>query len=178
MAQALLARKLAEAGAAGSVHSAGLLRAGEPPPREVVAAMAAYRLDVAAHRSRVVSAADLSAADLVLAMAREQVRHAVVIAPAAWPRIFTLRELVRRGQEIGPRAPGQPVAEWLARIHQGRDRAALLGDSPADDVADPMGGPPQGYLVTADLLDQMISRLVELGWGRIRPCAPRRSGSG
>ena len=178
MAQALLARKLAEAGAAGSVHSAGLLRAGEPPPPEVVSAMAAYRLDVAAHRSRVVSAADLSAADLVLAMAREQVRHAVVIAPAAWPRIFTLRELVRRGQEIGPRAPGQPVAEWLARIHQGRDRAALLGDSPADDVADPMGGPPQGFAVTADLLDQMISRLVELCWGQIRPCAPRRSGSG
>jgi hypothetical protein len=45
-------------------------------------------------------------------------------------------------------------------------------------VADPMGGPPQGYPVTADLLDQMISRLVELGWGQIRPCAPRRSGSG
>jgi protein-tyrosine phosphatase len=171
MAQALLARELAAAGAAGSVRSAGLLRDGEQPPPEVISAMAAYRLDVSAHRSHVVKAADLSAADLVLAMARAQVRHAVITAPEAWPRAFTLKELVRRGQQVGPRPPGQPVASWLARIHDGRDRSALLGDSQADDVADPIGGPPQAYAATAGLLDQLISRLVELCWGRIRHCA-------
>lgn len=165
MAQALLVRRLAAVGAAGSVRSAGLLRAGEPPPPEVIRAMTAYRLDVTAHRSRVVSAADLSAADLVLAMAREHVRYAVVAAPEAWPRAFTLKELVRGGQEIGPRRPGQSLAGWLARIHDGRDRSALLGDSPADDVADPIGGSPQAYTVIVDLLDRLVSRLVELCWG-------------
>lgn len=164
MAQALLVQKLAEVGAAGSVRSAGLLREGEPPPPEVISVMAARRLDVTAHRSHVVSVGDLSASDLVLAMAREHVRHAVVTAPEAWPRAFTLKELVRRGQETGPRRPDQSLASWLARIHDGRDRSALLGDSPADDVADPIGGPLQAYATTADLLDQLVGQLVELCW--------------
>jgi protein-tyrosine phosphatase len=165
MAEALLVRRLATVGAAVSVRSAGLLRAEDPPPPEVISAMTAYRLDVTAHRSRVVSAADLSAADLVLAMAREHVRHAVVTAPEAWPRAFTLKELVRRGQEIGPRRRGQSLARWLARIHDGRDRSALLGDSPTDDVADPIGGSPQAYMGTVDLLDRLVSQLVGLCWG-------------
>ena len=42
---------------------------------------------------------------------------------------------------------------------------ALLGDSPADDVADPMGGPPQAYADTVVLLDDLLSRLAALGWG-------------
>ena len=40
--------------------------------------------------------------------------------------------------------PGEPLASWLARVQLGRDRVELLGDSPDDDVADPMGGPPMG----------------------------------
>ena len=47
-------------------------------------------------------------------------RHAVVTAPAAWPRPFTLRELVRRGAVIGPQPPGESLAGWLARAHDGR----------------------------------------------------------
>ena len=124
MAEALLTRRLAAAGVAGSVRSAGLLREGDPPPPEVISALAAYRLDVAAHRSTVLRCGGLSAAHLVLGMAREHVRHAVVADPAAWPRAFTLKELVRRGQETGPGGPGESLADWLARIHHGRDRLA------------------------------------------------------
>ena len=98
-------------------------------------------------------------------MAREHVRHAVVTAPDTWPRAFTLKELVRRGEEIGPAKPGEPLADWLARVHEGRERAALLGESPVDDVADPMGGPPQAYADTAALLDELMGRLVGLCWG-------------
>ena len=173
MAGALLTRWLAapqRAPVPAAVRSAGLfdeglLQEGEPPPPEAVSALAGYGLDVSGHRSHRVTAADLSAADLVLGMSRAHVRHAVVIAPEIWPRAFTLKELLRRGLETGPRTTGEPIADWLARVHEGRERVTLLGDSPADDVADPMGGPPQAYANTAALLNELMGRLAGLCWG-------------
>jgi protein-tyrosine phosphatase len=165
MAAALLARRLAALGVTVPVLSAGMLHDGEPPLPEVVSVMAARGLDTAWHRSHAARDADLAAAGLVLGMARENIRHAVVTVPLVWPRAFTLKELVRRGEQIGPRPPGETLAGWLRRAHAGRERAALLGDSPLDDVADPTGGPPQAYAGTAALLDGLVSRLAELCWG-------------
>jgi low molecular weight protein-tyrosine phosphatase len=170
MAQALLTNRLAALGSAATVRSGGMLGDGEPARPEAITVMAGYGLDIAAHRSRRVTAEDLEAADLTLAMARENLRHAVVTAPAIWPRAFTLKELVRRGDAVGPRAPGQDLADWLARAHDGRERAALLGDSAADDVADPTGGPPGGYAETAAILGGLLDQLAGLCWatrGRI-----------
>jgi protein-tyrosine phosphatase len=164
MAQALLTDRLATQGSAATVQSGGMLGDGQPPPPEAIAAMAGYGLDIAAHRSRRVTAQDLEGAGLTLAMARENLRHAVVAAPAVWPRAFTLRELVRRGDVVGPRAPAESLAGWLARAHDGRERTALLGDSAADDVADPTGGPPGAYTETAAILSGLIDRLVDLCW--------------
>lgn len=169
MAGALLTRSLPARSVPVAVRTAGvldegLLREGESPLPEAVAALAGYGLDISGHRSRRVTTADLSEADLVLGMTRAHVRHAVVIAPESWPRAFTLKELLRRGEVTGPRRPGEPLADWLARVHEGRERAALLGDSPADDVADPMGGPPQAYADTAALLDELMGRLAGLCW--------------
>lgn len=165
MAQALLERELTALGEPASVRSAGSLGSAAPPPPEVVATMAAYGLDVSGHRSHLVTGDDLTRADLVLAMTREHLRDAVVAVPAAWPRAFTLRELVRRGADIGPRRPGETLAGWLARAHEGRSRMALLGDSPADDIADPMGGAPGEYAQTAAELQVLSRRLADLGWG-------------
>ena len=164
MAEALLTNRLSALGSAATVRSGGMLGDGEPPRPEAITAMARYGLDIAAHRSRRVTAEDLERADLTLAMARENLRHAVVTAPAVWPRAFTLKELVRRGEAAGPRAPGQDLAGWLARAHDGRERTALLGDSAADDVADPTGGPPDGYTETAAILGSLLDRLVALCW--------------
>jgi low molecular weight protein-tyrosine phosphatase len=162
MAEALLARRMSELGSDMTVRSAGMLGDGNPPYPEVVSAMAGYGLDVSSHRSRRVTPEDLERADLTLAMARENLRHAVVCAPSVWPQSFTLRELVRRGTAIGPRAREESLAGWLARVHEGRERAALLGDSPDDDVADPAGGPWQGYAETAAVLSGLVDRLVDL----------------
>jgi len=159
MAQAMLAGRL---GAAAQVRSAGLLEPGLPPPPATVAAMAGYGRDVARYRSHTVTAGELRSADLVLAMAREHVRHVVVTEPSVWPRAFTLKELLRRGEQIGRREPGESLARWLARVHDGRERSALLGDSPEDDVADPAGGPPQAHVLTAAELDRLLSELVGL----------------
>jgi protein-tyrosine phosphatase len=164
MAEALLRQRLAKAGLDATVRSAGMLAEGEPPRPEVVAALAGYGLDVSGHRSRQMTADDLGRADLILAMARENLRYAVVTAPSIWPQSFTLRELVRRGTLIGPRAPGESLAGWLARVHEGRERAALLGDSPDDDVADPIGGPPHAYTETAAILSDVLDQLVYLCW--------------
>jgi len=164
MAAALLARELAARGVLARVRSAGMLGGGGAPPAEVVTVLAGHGLDVTGHRGRVVTAGDLARADLILALAREHLRHAVVVDPDAWPRAFTLRELVRRGEPAGPRGPAEPLAGWLARVHAGRSRLALLGDSAQDDVADPMGGPPSGYERTAAELRQLAGRLADFGW--------------
>jgi protein-tyrosine phosphatase len=169
MAAGLLAHRLSELGVTARVWSAGMLPGGDPPLREVVSVMAGYAIDITAHRSRVADRADLARADLVLAMAREHLRYAVVTEPGAWPRAFTLRELIRRGERIGARRPGEPLSGWLSRAHEGRERAALLGDSAEDDVPDPAGKPLREVVDVARLLDRSVARLAELGWAHAGP---------
>jgi protein-tyrosine-phosphatase len=169
MAAALLARRLAALGVTVPVRSAGMMSNGDPPHPEVISVMAWCGIDIASHRSRIVCAADLAPASLVLTMARDHLRHAVITEPGAWPRAFTLKELIRRGEQIGPRPPGEPFSRWLSRAHAGRERTSLLGDSPDDDVADPAGGPLRAYADTASLLDWLVARLAELGWAHAEP---------
>jgi protein-tyrosine phosphatase len=169
MTAALLARRLAALGATMPVRSAGMISGGDPPHPEVISVMASYGIQIASHRSRIVCAADLASASLVLAMARDNLRYAAITEPRAWPRAFTLKELVRRGEQIGPRPLGEPLSGWLSRVHAGRERASLLGDSLDDDVADPAGGPLRAYSDTAALLDHLVKRLTGLGWANAGP---------
>jgi len=169
MAAALLARRLAVMGVTVPVRSAGMIRCGDPPHPEVISAMASYGIEISSHSSCVALAADLARASLVLAMARDNLRYAVITEPGAWPHAFTLKELIRRGEQIGPRPPGEPFAEWLSHAHAGRERTSLLGDSAEDDVADPACGSRRAYAATASLLDQLVMRLAELGWAQAEP---------
>jgi protein-tyrosine phosphatase len=169
MAAALLAQRLVTLGVTTPVRSVGMIGGGDPPHPEVVSVMASYGIEIASHRSRVGCVDDLAPASLVLAMARDHLRHAAITEPGAWPRAFTLKELIRRGERIGPRLAGEPFSRWLSRAHEGRDRISLLGDSSDDDVADPAGGPMSAYVDTADLLDRLVTRLTELGWAHAEP---------
>ncbi len=164
MAEVLLRDRLEQVGVEVHVHSAGLLAGGRPASEHGVAVMRARGLDLTGHRSRRMTAELLRDADLVIAMAREHVREAVVLEPDAFPRTFTLRELVRRARGR-PRRPGEHLRDWAARLHDGRTRRDLLGVSSDDDIADPIGGSPQRYAATADELEELIGRVVELGWG-------------
>ena len=110
------------------------------------------------------TAEDLEAADLTLAMARENLRHAVVTAPAVWPACV-------HAQGAGPpwwggRAAGSGGGRrpWSRPRARRTGRAALLGDSAADDVADPAGGPQRGYAETAAILSGLLDQLVGLCW--------------
>jgi protein-tyrosine phosphatase len=169
MTAALLARRLAALGVTVPVRSAGMTNSGDLPHPEVISVMASYGIQIASHRSRVVCAADLASASLVLTMTRDNLRHAAIAEPEAWPRAFTLKELVRRGEQIGPRSPGEPLSCWLSRVHAGRERTSLLGDSLDDDVADPAGGPLRAYAATAGLIDHLVKSLAEIGWAHAEP---------
>jgi protein-tyrosine phosphatase len=162
MAAALLAARLEERGVKADIGSAGLLTEGWEATPEAVASMATRGFDTSGHRSRRVTAEMVRDADLVVAMAREHVREAVALAPETWPRVFTLKELVRRGEGVGPRRPGQSVSDWLAAVHHGRRPDDLLGFSPDDDVADPIGRPQAAYDRTAAELDGLVTRLAAL----------------
>ena len=162
MAAALLGRRLDEAGVKAVVSSAGLLFDGKPATDDSVAVMAGRGFDTAEHRSRKLRPDLVAGADLVIGMAREHIREAVVLAPAIWGRAFTLKEIVRRGEERGGRASGELLEQWLARLHEGRRRSDLLGESDDDDVADPIGGPRRSYQRTADELGDLTARLARL----------------
>src|SRR5688500_13518527 len=165
MAEALLRARTTAAGLDVRVHSAGLLEGGSGASPDGVAVMGGRGLDTSTHRSRQVTEAMIDDADLVIGMARGHVREAVLLVPDAFPRIYTLKELVRRGEQAGGRAPGQPLDEWLNKLHAGRTHSDLLGSSPDDDVADPIGRPRAEYERTAAELDDLVTRLFALVWG-------------
>jgi len=167
MAAALLSSRLARAGVGCRVSSAATMTPGRTADSATVQIMAARGIDVTGHRSRALTAADLTAADLVLAMSRENLRHAVVLEPRAWSHTFTFKELIRRAQADRPRHVAEPVADWLARISRGRERAQLLGGNDADDVADPAGWPLRAYEDTAELLTGLVDDLVGCCWSGI-----------
>ncbi len=164
MAEALLRQRLGDLGIDARVSSAGLLEAGNPASAHGVDILRGRGLDMTTHRSRRMSREILSEADLILGMAREHVREAVVIDAGMWARTFTLKELVRRGEAAGPRQGGETLQQWLARVGQGRRVADLMGSSPADDITDPIGGPRSAYERLAAELDDLIDRLVAVAF--------------
>jgi protein-tyrosine-phosphatase len=162
MAEGLLRHRLDGLGIEARIRSAGVLDSGSPAAPEAVAALQARGIDISAHRSQRLSGPLVADADLVLGMAREHVREVALIAPAAWPSSFTLKEFVRRGELAGPWARGQSLDEWLAKVAADRTHAEMLGSSRADDVADPIGGPPSGFEATAAELSDLVAALVAL----------------
>jgi protein-tyrosine phosphatase len=168
MAQGILSGLVAGRGGSVDIASAGLRPGGRPMASEALAALRALAAgppDMSGHVSSTLEAGDIERADLVLGMGREHVREVVVLVPGAWGRTFTLKELVRRGEGVGPRADGQPLGDWLAVASVGRTRSDMLGSNPLDDVADPIGGSSSMFEQTAAELEDLGRRLVGLLWG-------------
>jgi hypothetical protein len=97
-------------------------------------------------------------------MERLHVRDAVVADSSIWPRSFTLKEAVRRGEAVGPRRVGEALVTWIARVHEGRRTQDLLGASLDDDIADPAGGTRVEHEETADEIADLVARFVDLAW--------------
>jgi protein-tyrosine phosphatase len=165
MGEVLLRDRLIRAGVEAHVHSGGLISEGAPASAHGVTVMARRGLDLKAHRSRPFTPDDVRAADLVIGMAREHVREAVVMSPDSFGRTFTLRELARRARQAGPRRVGpdgvlEPLDTWLARVGAGRRPADLLGSSTEDDVADPIGLSKRTYERTAQEIEELVDVVV------------------
>jgi protein-tyrosine phosphatase len=173
MAEAFLQRRLLEVAADAPdgrvrIHSAGTHATLGSPPPAVLAAAADFGVDLGNHRSRQLDAALLDEADLVIGMAREHVREAVLAGSGAFAKTFTLRELLRRAADTGGPRQAEPLGDWLAVVGAGRTAADLIGSSRTDDVSDPYGGPHSGYEASAVVIDDLISDLANL----LRPVAP------
>lgn len=162
MAEGLLRRLFARAGVGASVGSAGLLPGGAPATPDAIATMAARGVDISGHVSRTLDTTLARTTPLIIGMTRHHVREACAGYGAPLQRTFTLKELVRRGDEAGPRVSGEAVPSWLARLGSTRRPADLMGDDPVDDIADPVGRPREVYEATADELEHHLTRFVEL----------------
>jgi protein-tyrosine phosphatase len=166
MAEVLLRHHLADAGVDATVASAGLYEGGRPATAHGVAVMADRGLDLRAHASRQMDADMLERADLVIAMAREHAREAVALRPDVLGKTYTLKELARCAEAIGPRRADESLAAWLARMAPTRSRSALVGMGSDErlDVADPVGRGRADYEITANLLDALLRRVVALAF--------------
>jgi protein-tyrosine-phosphatase len=162
MAEGLLRTLLADNAARADIGSAGLMRGGAPATAHAVAVMAERGIDISRHVSRTIDPEVVRSTPLVIGMAREHVRAAIAGYGADVQHTFTLKGLVRHGEQAGPRRPDETVADWLARVAAGRDGADPTRDRHDDDIADPVGKSRADYEATARELDALLRRLVAL----------------
>lgn len=173
MAQVLLQGRLGRRGIAAAVHSAGT-RVVEGAPAVPHARRVVAGLD--GHTTRPLTTAMLARADLVLAMAAEQVHEIEALEPAAAAWAFTLREFVALAGETGPRAAGEDFAAWVARVARARDQRAepdaVDGHTAAGgDVDDPFGQMLMVFQRVAGELHDLVGTVADLAWpdGRAAP---------
>jgi protein-tyrosine-phosphatase len=160
MGEALLRARLAGQGVAAVVGSAGFFVEGEPATDDAVATMQGLGLDISAHRSRVVDAAMVAAADLIVTMTSQHVAELAVRWPTGWGRAFQVRDLLQRIDQVGPVRRDEDPRAWVERLGAGRTPADVLAAPASDDVADPIGLPRAAYQRTAAELDELFTRLA------------------
>lgn len=134
MGEALLRHELERRGCDGiEVSSCGTwASAPQPATEHAVTVLHGRGVDLRAHRSRALEAAEMEEADLVLAMTSVHVREIEEVAPSALPKVRLMKELV----ELDLR-PGAGLDALLAAT-----RPAPRRDL---DVDDPMGLLPRSY---------------------------------
>lgn len=167
--RAELGRRFGEA--APSVASAGTGGwEGSPAMAESVEAARERGVDISSHRGRELRTVELTAADLVLAMAHDHRSAILAAAPEVSSRTFTLKEFVRLVEKLDP--PSDPTEDptktLIARVAEADGlRTEGFAGVPADeDVADPLGLPVDMFRAVAWELDEWSRRLVAGVYGR------------
>jgi protein-tyrosine phosphatase len=137
---------------------------------ETVLAADERGVDVASHVARRLTPAMAESADLVLCMAREHADAVIHSAPGVSDKTFTLKELVRLLEELGPYPRADPVTRLAeaATIRAGGFRGNPLDD----DVVDPLGLPIDSYRAVAWELDEWSERLAEALVGPVPVSVP------
>lgn len=164
-AEWFLTERLLAVGPSGvTVESAGTTGTVSKVPAELEKQGAAFGLDLSAHVPRRVTPETVARANMVIGMERAHLRETVLASPASFARSFTLREIVRRGRENGQRERHQRLEEWLELLSAGRRHVELLGDSPVDDIPDPMGGTSEEFRSMLMELATLTRTLHGLAW--------------
>jgi protein-tyrosine-phosphatase len=149
-----------------AVASAGVAATpGVTATPQTVAAARALGIDLSGHSATALEHDMVLWADLIIGLERRHVQDIVVHEPTAFPRAFTLKELVRRGEQVGARPAGAPVREWLIELHRGRKARDLLGVSSDDDVTDPTGSAAVDHHTTASEIDELAAAVLNLLFG-------------
>ena len=148
MAAALLQHRCDQLGVDVSVSSAGVRAHQLPVDPDAVAVLAEQGLDISAHQPRAFDRAMLDDADLVVTMTRDHLRTVATAAPGMFRRAFTARELARR--------LARHEHLDLDALNEGRSPRELMGDDPADDIADPYGMSLQLHRVCAAEIDETM----------------------
>lgn len=149
-----------------------------PEAESIAVAHGATADDVRRHAAKMLTEADLGAADLVLAMTRDHRREIAELNPAAVRRTFTLRELSRLLEDLtdaellGVAAhasrhaeAGERMADMLVSISGRRGASVQRFDPSADDVVDPYRRSAATYERSARELTSAIpatERLIRL----------------
>lgn len=164
-AEGLLTQRVSAVGPSDvTVESAGTMGTTQKVPAELQQEGVSYGLDLSAHIPRRVDPETISQADIVITMERVHLRQLVLAQPPAFTKTFTLREIVRRGREVGQRGQDQTLSEWLEELSEGRRHLDLLGESAIDDIPDPMGGTAGEYRSMLMELATLTRRLHSLTW--------------
>jgi protein-tyrosine phosphatase len=161
MAEGFLRQRLGARHVPATVTSAGTRTQGRPPVDEVIELMADRDIDIREHRSQLVTKQLVTEADLIICMAREHLREVVLIDADAYPRTFTLRELVRLADEAGPRPDELSITDWLRKLDDGQP---TIGFSELDDIEDPVGRRFAVYRKSCEEIEVLVDRMVELVW--------------
>lgn len=161
MAEAVAERRFA--GTPFAFGSAGLIEGGRPMPPNGVRVATEHGFDTSRHLSEQLDTRRLGEWDLVLTMSRQHARELVAADPGLWPRVFTLPQFVRWLDEH-PFGRHASLRSWLDQAATTRSRTELVGTRSADEIADPIDGPPRAWreLVTrlTDDLDRIARHLV------------------
>ena len=175
-----LGERLARAGLAArgagpgvEVTSAGsAAREGLPMASHAAAVLAARGADAGGFASRRLSGEDVRGADLVLAASREHRAAAVTLFPRASAKTFTAAELARLVADVAPEeVTGDDAGQRLDSLRRAAAsrRGLVVPARPADDdMADPVGGPREGFERTADTWEALLGPVLDLLVGPVR----------
>ena len=156
MVRAALERRLP--GGAPEVSSAGTIGwEGSGAMPESVEAAAERGIDIAGHVARPLDPSMLDVADLIVCMAQEHREEIERDHPAAAPRSFTLKELVRELEALPPTS-----GDLVRRVEEADElrRNGFVGNPADEDISDPLGLPLDTYRAVAWELDAWCERLV------------------
>lgn len=154
------------------VHSAGVhALEGHAAASGTLAVAEELELDLANHRGAALSAVGVKSADLVLTLTESHRAMVNSRAPGASGHVFTVREFARLVTALKPLDPGLPPVErirFLVRLAHGA-RAYVARPPTAEDVADPYGGPEEGYGEMAAQVAELVHLIAPQLFGEHAP---------